>query len=45
MLEFSYYLFFFKNPFEYSALSTEENIEEAENQKKVLRTLRDWDLW
>jgi hypothetical protein len=33
------------NPLEYAYVSTEEHVEQDENQKKVLATLRDWDLW
>lgn len=33
------------NPLEYAYVSTEEEVEQDENQKKVLATLRDWDLW
>ncbi len=34
-----------KNPLEYAYVSTEEQVEQDENQKKVIATLKDWDLW
>lgn len=33
------------NPLQYVSVSTEEQVQQDESQKKVLGTLRDWDLW
>eukprot|EP00551_Chaetoceros_affinis_P003713 CAMPEP_0203650816 /NCGR_PEP_ID=MMETSP0088-20131115/25704_1 /ASSEMBLY_ACC=CAM_ASM_001087 /TAXON_ID=426623 /ORGANISM="Chaetoceros affinis, Strain CCMP159" /LENGTH=212 /DNA_ID=CAMNT_0050509723 /DNA_START=64 /DNA_END=699 /DNA_ORIENTATION=+ len=33
------------NPLEYVSVSTEEEVQQDENQRKVLQALRDWDLW
>lgn len=33
------------NPLEYANVSSEEEVEQDEDQKKVISTLRDWDLW
>lgn len=33
------------NPLEYANVSSDEEVEQDEDQKKVISTLRDWDLW